>query len=410
MIMSIQTRLAWCGSVAVLLAGADPAAAGQGPASGDNQAQPQATRVVEEGLFPKSIRIPGTDLSIAIGGYVKIDFIQDFKAIGDAFEFKVSTIPASGSAAAAQSGQTTIHARETRLNLDVRSEGVGGRPFRVFVEGDFFGSGNAFRMRHAYGEFGPLLGGQTWSTFQDISARPLTVDFEGSDGEVFLRQPMLRFTRKLDPAWTIAVAVEHPTPQFAVPGSLEGSPRNLMPDIPGFVRYQQGRGHVQVAALVRQLRFDSLGSTSDVSTTGWGVNTTFVLPVGPRDLMQGQFAIGDGISRYIEALSGQNLDALLTPANTLSALRAQSANVGFTHVWRGDLKSGISYSTAAVEESPGLSPTTIHRTQDVRANLFWTPYRLVDIAGELLWGRRANQDGSHGDAWRSQVAMVFRLN
>ena len=257
----------------LLLAGA-PAMAGQASPTGpsaapaaaapDEQPAPQSgPKVVEEGLFPKSFKIPGTDLSLGIGGYIKVDFIQDFDPIGDAYEFKVNSIPADGSSAAAQSGRTTIHARETRLNLDLRSEGSGGHHFRAFVEGDFFGDGNAFRLRHGYGEFGPILGGQTWSTFQDISARGLTIDFEGPDGEVFVRQAMIRFTHKIDANWTVAVAAENPTPQFAVPSSLTGSARSSMPDIPAYVRYQRGAGHVQVAGLLRQLRFDSTDDSVD---------------------------------------------------------------------------------------------------------------------------------------------------
>jgi hypothetical protein len=42
--------------------------------------------------------------------------------------------------------------------------------------------------------------------------------------------------------------------------------------------------------------------------------------------------------------------------------------------------------------------------------LFWTPYRPVDVAGELLWGRRENQDGSTGTALRFQFALIFRIN
>jgi hypothetical protein len=397
--------------VGVLLSSSVAHAQGSAPNS-DDKSQPQdaGPKVVEEGLFPKSIKIPGTDLSLAIGGYVKVDVIQDFDGIGDAYEFKTSTIPVEGSAGSALGGQSTIHARETRLNLDVRSGGTGGHHFRAFVEGDFYGDKNALRMRHAYGEFGPLLGGQTWSTFQDISARPLTVDFEGPDGEVFARQAMVRFTKKVSPAWTLAVAAENPTSQFATPGGLTGSVRNAMPDIPGFVRYQHGRGHVQVAGLVRQLRFDSTGDTDDVSTTAWGVNTTAALPVGKQDVVLAQFAIGEGTARYIEALSGQNLDAVLSAANTLSALQAQALAVGYTHVWRPGLKSGVAYSTASIEDNAALAAATIDRVQDARVNLFWTPYRLVDVAGELLWGRRENKDGSRGDAWRLQFAVIYRLN
>lgn len=365
--------------------------------------------MVEEGLFPKSIAIPGTDLSLAIGGYVKVDFIQDASGIGDAYEFKTNSIPVEGSAAADQSGRTTIHARETRFNLDLRSNGTGTRHFRAFVEGDFFGDGNAFRMRHAYGEFGPLLGGQTWSTFQDISARGLTIDFEGPDGEVFVRQAMLRFTHRFDANWSMAVAVENPTPQFAVPGTLTGSARAAMPDIPAFVRYQRGAGHVQVAGLIRQLRFDGTGESDDATTVGWGVNATFAVPVG-ADQVLGQFAIGEGAARYIEALSGQNLDAVLLPSGSIEGVRTQAGNLSYIHRWTPALKSGVSFSASFVGDNAALSSTQIDRLMDLRGNLIWTPYRLVDIGGEVLWGERRNRDGASGDALRFQFAVIYRLS
>jgi hypothetical protein len=157
------------------------------------------------------------------------------------------------------------------------------------------------------------------------------------------------------------------------------------------------------------LRFDSTGPTADVSTTGWGLNTTLVVPAGSRDSLQGQFSIGDGTARYIESLSGLNLDATLSDANVIDALRAQSANIGYTHFWRANLKSGLSYSTATVEDAPGLPAGTVDRLQDFRCNLFWTPYRLVDFAGELMWGERSNKNGSKGDAWRFQFAAIYRL-
>jgi hypothetical protein len=398
-------------ALALLLLAGMPAAAGQAPPTGtEDQTAQTGPKVVEEGLFPKSIKIPGTDLSLAIGGYVKVDFIQDFSGIGDAYEFKTNTIPVQGSAGADQSGRTTIHARETRFNLDLRSNGTGRHHFRAFVEGDFFGDNNTFRLRHGYGEFGPLLGGQTWSTFQDISARGLTIDFEGPDGEVFVRQAMIRFTHTLDDHWSVAVAAENPTPQFAVPSTLTGSARASMPDIPAYVRYQRGGGHVQVAGLLRQIRFDGTGDSDDVTTAGWGLNTTFVLPLRAGYQLLGQFAVGEGTGRYIEALSGQNLDAVLTSTGSIQGIRTQAANVGYIHKWSDTVKSGISFSTSYVEDDAALSSTTIDRLMDVRGNIIWTPYRLVDIGGELLWGERRNKSGDSGDAWRFQFAVIYRLN
>jgi hypothetical protein len=409
-----------CLLLIVLLAGAVSATAGQATSGGpsnpdpappeDGQAQPAGPKVVEEGLFPKSFKVPGTDLSLGIGGYVKVDFIQDFSGIGDAYEFKTNTIPVEGSAAADQSGRTTIHARETRVNLDLRSNGTGRHHFRAFVEGDFFGDNNAFRMRHAYGEFGPILGGQTWSTFQDISARGLTIDFEGPDGEVFVRQAMIRFTHRIDEHWSFAVAAENPSPQFAVPSDLTGSARAAMPDIPAYVRYQRGAGHVQVAGLVRQLRFDGTGDADDTATTGWGLNTTFVFPIREGYQLLGQFAIGEGTGRYIEGVSGQNLDAVLTSTGALQGIRTQSGNLGYIHKWSATVKSGLNFSTSYVEDNAALPATAIDRLMDIRGNVVWTPYRLVDIGGELLWGERRNKNGASGDAWRFQLAIIYRLS
>lgn len=383
--------------------------AGESPPSNPPTAQPAGPKAVESGLFPASIKIPGTDVSFAIGGYVKVDFIQDFKAMGNVDDFQTNSIPAKGTSAAAQSGRTNIHARETRFNIDLRSDSPAGK-FRAFAEGDFYGSGNAFRMRHAFGEIGPLLGGQTWTTFMDISARPLTVDFEGPDAEVFVRQAMVRFTRPLAPNWTFAIAAEDPTPQFVVPSGLSGTATSNVPDIPGYVRYQKPRGHVQFAALVRQLRFDSSVDDANESTFGWGVNATFAVTTIGKDALQGQFVIGEGTGRYIESLGGQNVDAVLSTTGDLTALRSQGAVIGYTHHWNGAARSGIAYGTARLEDNPALSGATIERTQDFRVNLLWSPYKLVDIGGEVLWGRRDNQDGSHGDNWRFQFTTIYRLH
>ena len=68
---------------------------------------------------------------------------------------------------------------------------------RIFTEGDFFGQSNAFRLRHAYGEVGSLLVGQTWTTFTDVAAAPATLDFEGSVSSVNRRQAQARWTQPI---------------------------------------------------------------------------------------------------------------------------------------------------------------------------------------------------------------------
>jgi hypothetical protein len=373
-----------------------------------HEKEPPAQKAAEEGIIPKSIRIPGTDLALKIGGYAKVDFIQDFDAIGNAFDFQTNSIPMEGTDQAAESGRTTIHARETRVNFDLSSHGK--EKFRVFVEGDFYGDGNAFRLRHAYGEFHGFLGGQTWSTFQDISARPLTIDFEGPDGEVFLRQAMIRYTRALTPNWHWAVAVESPTPQFAVPSGLPGVAKSNAPDFPAFVRYQAKRGHFQLAGMLRRIRFDGGQGVEDVTSTGFGVNATFALKTIGHDELLGMFVTGEGVARYIESLGGQNVDAVLSPDGELTTLRSRAFTIGYTRHWTKELKSGIAYSSSDVKSDPAQSGSAIDGTDDFRVNLIFSPYALVDVGSELLWGRRENVDGSEGEAWRVQFSVIYHFN
>ncbi len=362
--------------------------------------------LVEKGIFPKSIQIPGTDASFGIGGYAKVDFIQDFDSIGNAYDFQTNSIPVAGSSAADLGGRTTIHARETRINLEFRA----AKRFRAFVEGDFYGDKNAFRLRHAYGEFGRLLGGQTWSTFQDISARPLTLDFEGPDAEIFVRQAMLRWTQPLSKAVKWALAVENPTPNVAAPSGETGVAQSDAPDFVTTLRLTGKKGHAQLGGILRQLRFDGEGGSPDASVTGWGAHLSFnVKPFGKDELM-GQLVYGEGIARYVESLSGQSADAAFDAAGGLEALPATAVVIGFTHHWTHTLRSGISYSLADLDNGAAQSASAIKRTEDFRVNLVYSPFRLVDLGGEVLWGRRENKDGGSGEAWRGQLAVIYRFN
>jgi hypothetical protein len=355
--------------------------------------------------FPNSIAIPGTDVAFRLGGYVKIDFIQDLDAIGDAFEFATKTIP-TGGPEADLGPRTTIHARETRVNLEVRA----ADRLKVFVEGDFFGSGNGFRLRHAYGQFDRLLGGQTWSTFQDIAARPLTLDFEGPDGEVFVRQAMLRWTQPLSATTHWALALENPTPQLAVPDDLEGVVQASMPDLATNLRFTSPSGHVQLSGLLRQIRFDGQGASDDVSTMGWGVNAAFRVRALGQDELMGQVVYGEGIGRYVESFGGQDVDAVFDADDDLQTIALYAVTLGYIHHWRSGLKSGLAFSMADLEPEAPQPAGSIEQTRDVRVNLIATPMPKVDIGGEVLYGRRRDVSGAAGEAWRLQFAVTYHIN
>lgn len=367
-------------------------------------------KLVEEGIIPHSFKIPGTDLSLKLGGYIKADFIQDFQGIGNRSQFATNTIPINGTPNADIGAGTNIQARESRVTMEI----VGPedkRKFRLYVEGDFYGGdGNAFRLRQAYGEYGNFLAGQTWTTFMDLNSRPRTLDYEGPDGEIFVRQAMFRYTQDISKSWKFAVAAEEPTVQIATPGGFTGSARGNVPDFTGFLRYHTKKVQLHFGGVARSLRFDGTDSTPDDSTLGWGVNSAFKAATWGKDHVMGQFAFGSGISRYIESMSGQNVDALFGAGNQLVAVPARSAVIGYERYWTPKLMSAFAYSISDISRNSGFGGSVIKRTQDGRVNLIYTPFRLVDIGVEYLWGRRDNQDGTRGEASRLMFSTIYRFN
>jgi hypothetical protein len=360
-------------------------------------------------LIPQALQIPGTDIYVSFGGYVKVDVIQDFDPIGNSTVFKTNTIPVDGTPEADGDGASALTARETRFNVDFRSN-VGGTKMRAFFEGDFYGDGNSFRLRHGYGEAGRVLGGQTWTTFMDISARPLTVDYEGPDGELFVRQALVRYTQHLNDRWTWAIAVEEPDPEFVVPGTLSGSPQAEFPDVPTYVRYEVPQGHVQLAGIVRQIRFDGTAGSPDLDELGWGLSGTYRFKVYEQDELMGQLVYGEALGHYIFSMEGQNVDAFITPAGELETIPSASGVIGYIHHWNAKLRSGLAYAHVKLDDEPQLPGTTIAETIDARFNLLHRPNHLLEYGAELLWGRREDQDGTAGDAVRLQFAMIVHFN
>lgn len=382
--------------------------------------------VVTKGVFPGAFKLPGTEISMKLGGFVKLNLIHDFDPIeNDGFEnlFATAVIPVEGTPEAEGGGRTSMDARETRFNLTARSP-TPWKDLKVFIEGDFAGSGNSFRLRHAYGEVGHFLGGQTNSTFMDGSAQPATVDFEGPGAMVFMRHPLVRWTQPLAPGLTWAIAIEESETTITDPLTIqspgdmsvpsEGEVQNLYPDLATHLRYAASFGHLQLAGLLRDLRFDGAGSSSDDSVTGWGLNFTGLISTFGLDAFMFQVAYGKGIGVYIEDLAfesqGQGNDAAPSATGNLEAIPALGAFVAYQHWWTENLRSVATYGVVDVDNTDGQANNAYKRTQYTSINLIWSPFRLISTGVEFLYGKRENNDGAEGDARRLQFAVTYYLN
>ena len=364
---------------------------------------------VRQGDFPGSWKRPDSDMSFKIGGYVKLTAYKDLDFMPSGDFFIKTQIPVSGTPDSRKDGETRLNARESRINLDIRGPTpVGGG--RAFIEGDFFGSGNSFQLRHAYGELGHALAGQTWSTFMDISAWPEFIEIEGPDGSVFARQGQFRWTQPIIKDLTIAVAIEDPNGDFTIDGVADSDNENSKwPDVASHIRYEDSWGHLQVGGVVRQIRFnDGMGSEDDV--IGWGSTLSGRIDTFGQDGIQFQGSYGEGIGRYIEGLIGTGSDAAPDSSGDLKALPAGAFFVAYQHWWTDTIRSTLGGEYGYVDNSSGQPDLAVKNWQGAGVNLLWNILPRLLVGVELNWGRHEVKDGRDGTARRIQTSTQFNFD
>jgi hypothetical protein len=360
--------------------------------------------------FPGSFPIPGSDAALKIGGLVRVNWVSTSDALLVDDRFVTSAIPVAGSAEAAKGSRVAIIARPSRFNFDLRTpSGVGH--LRAFLEGDFAGTNNSLRLRHAYGQWRRVIFGQTWSTFSDPEAEPDGIDFEGLNAIVLLRQAQIRWSFAPTERLRVAVALEDPRPELTGADGV-----NQVPDSIVRVRWQPRRGgHMQTAVLLREIR----GAPSDrpndvVGRAGWGLTVSGRLPspLWPeRDQLLFEHNVGTGIGRYISDLSAEGGQDGVYDAATheMRLLSAYSGYIGYEHWWTERLRSAFSFGLVNVTNVDVQPDDALHQTRRYSLNLIWSPVPRLDLVAEYLFGVRINRDRREGRANQTQIGATFRF-
>ncbi len=375
--------------------------------SEDSAAAPRFDNLPLDPKYHGFFRLPGTETMLKIGGYFKTDFINDLKPAGNTDSFIPSSFPVPQPTSV---NNTTISIRPTRLSLDFRIPYTKIGDVRFYVEGDFFGTNATTpRLRHAYAQARNLLIGQTFSNFMDPDGFPDTLDFQGPNGMVSIRNPQFRYGFALSPSTTFYVSVEKPssdiifkTPQFSA------QPNAPSPD--GAIRLRQEfeRGHFQISGVFRSIAAFLPDGRTD-SVFGWGVNTSMGFRTVGRDNAIFAVAFGHGISRYIQDTSGLGIDA--EPASAvnphLEATPAAGVEASYQHYWLKKLRSSAIYSYAAVNNTDLAAPTTYNHATYTGTNLIWNPGGSLNLGVEFLYGWTMLQNGQSANAPRIQFSAKY---
>jgi hypothetical protein len=351
-------------------------------------------------------RLPGTQTMLKIGGYFKTDFIYDLKPAGNTDSFIPSSIPIPTVVGV---NNATVSVRPTRLSLDFRVPSATLGDVRFYLEGDLFGTNATTpRLRHAYAQAKNLLVGQTFSNFMDPDGFPDTLDFQGPNGMVSIRNPQLRYGFALSPSTTLYVSVEKPSSDvlFKTP-TFSSQPDAPSPD--GAIRLRQEfeRGHFQIAGIFRSIAaFVPDGRTDSVF--GWGLNASAGVKTFGKDNLVFGLAAGHGISRYLQDTSGLGIDAEVASLANPHLVATPSVGVvtAYQHYWLKSLRSSVTYSYAAVNNTELATSVYNHGTYTA-SNIIWNPYGSLNVGAEFLYGWIVRQDGQKANAPRIMFSAKY---
>ena len=333
------------------------------------------------------------------GGRIKLDVIRDFDPITSEDSFDPRTIPVDGS----EGTNSQVHARETRLTLDMRGP-VEGSELRMYIETDLYGSGSVFRLRQAFGSYKGLMAGQAWSTFVDDANFPNTIDFESPMAFPSIRQAQARFTTKLGAKASWSVAVEDNKSSITTPADVPGKAEYSMPDLVTRVKFEGSRGHVFAAGFLGRARFrPTEGELDNVAL--WGSLLSGRVKTFGRDYVYGQLTFGEGVGRYRGALT-----AVPDANGELQAVPLTAVMGGYEHYWSSRLTSNAVFSVSSLPREPFYNSLYNTELNYGAVNLlYWFLPDRAWAGVEYLYGRREVVSGEDGTANRLQFAIRFNF-
>ena len=371
-----------------------------------------------------------------IYGFAQVDFIQDFNRVHPAWDdaLRPSRIPTTDGIYGSD-GQSSISAKQSRFGVQAHQD-VSGQRLNVKFEFDLFGVGKdegqtTFRLRHAYGQWGPVLAGQTNSVFMDGDIFPNTIEYWGPTGMVYLRNPQIRYTHLMG-ASQFAVAIEKPGNDIDVGNVRIADPAlgaNIQsdeewPDLTAHYRYTSGWGHVQLAGILRNVGYETAGTPNNEpsdSTMGWGLNLTSNIKVGSKDVVHLGAVYGEGIASYMndggtdlgpELAPGVPPPVGVPPPGSLrgDVLPLLGLTAYYDHYWNDQWASSFGWSMTKVNNTNYQEPSAYKQGQYASANVLYTPDPKILVGAELLWGERKDFAGASGSDTRVQVSFKYNFS
>ncbi|MDP2722802.1 MAG: DcaP family trimeric outer membrane transporter [Bacteroidales bacterium] len=346
----------------------------------------------------------------SVDGFINLNAICDFNGLNDYDDFTTSEIPIHPTS---YEKHTRYHmtARQSQLNFNMNYKtpigSISGK-----ISGDFY-SGNTgeysvFRLREAYIQYKNLLLGQTNTTFGNPDVVPVTIDFEGPNSAPSLRNPMIKYTNKINHSWKYGVALEMRGTDITSYDSSD-SPFSTVPSFIANI-YKTGKwGSVTFSGMTSVTRyFNSMDQPKAV--LGYGAAFSALFNTTKKDHFSVFTVAGKGIANFISDLSGNGYNGVLViNPDQMNLLNSYGGFVGYTHYWNEKWNSNLIYSFVGLEKTNLISKDDFQYSNYALINLFFQPIEAMVFGIEFIRGDLFTQDNSTGNANRLQFLAQFNF-
>ncbi|MBS0553762.1 MAG: hypothetical protein JSS47_14750 [Proteobacteria bacterium] len=389
-------------------------------------AAPKNFALVTKGDEEGTYKLPGSQTSVGVYGFIHVDAYKDLKGRTADWAFEPGTIAIandpSGLNKDTRTGKFNITPRVTRLGVKTHTPTDMGT-LRTKLEFDFYeygdndykmgySSGFNPRLRHAYGEleaeWGTLLVGQTWSTFMNDAA-PETVDFNGPGSVQIQRQPMIRLSREFGGAGTFAVALENSASMVNGERPQTQNSIDKRPDV--ILSWTKSGDLGFLAANLLSTRYTYDDGANSAAKNAYGYSVGAGLKLGKQDTLLALHTGGNGIARYLPS-ANYNWEVYDTAADRIRLSKARAYTLGWARNWTDAVRSNLSYGETRLAVSSSYLATYGEEAANTRirhafANVFWAFTQNTELGLEYAWARRELSSGDEGTYRRLQGSMRY---
>jgi hypothetical protein len=353
--------------------------------------------------------------SMNIYGFGQVDAISDFNQVDPnwAGSLRPSKLPNAPNQFG-EDGNFYVSAKQSRFGVKSTLPTSDGNVTAQF-EFDMYGTGpdagqTTIRLRHAWGQWKWIGGGQTNTQFMDIDVFPNTIEYWGPNGMVFIRNPQIFVELYRNGGSNARIAVEAPGAsgdggQFADREAIQNlRGRFPAPDITGHFRHADKWGYVQVGGALRYIAFDDTLASDPLNLNGhvwgWGVAVSAGLKPTPNDTVHLQLVEGQGVENYFND-APSDIGLQKNPGNAVTPVFPKALGdfglvIYLDHTWNERFSSSIGYSRVDISNSDGQAANAYKTGQYASGNLLYTPVKNVMLGGEFQWGHRQNFSDGFG--------------